>query len=419
MELSIRNLIEAKRDGQTLTDGDVERLVTGIVDGSVPDLELGALLMALQWQGAELEETIAWTRAMRDSGRVLSFEGMDRPLVDKHSTGGVGDKVTLVLAPLAAALGMAMPTMTGRSLGHTGGTIDKLLAMPGLRVDLNESEVRSGLEHEGFAFFEAGPEFAPADRRVYAARDRTGTVPCLPMIVASILSKKLSSGTEALVLDVKVGRGAFMRSKELAHELGEALVEVATRLGCPTRYRLGGMDQPLGRAVGSSLEFLEALACLQGGGPPDLRAHIIELAADMLELSGLSEGRIRDRARAGTALDKGEVLALFRAGLIRQGALPAAVHDPVEALPRAPIVQKMLLEDHDEGLIIDLDPMLVAQAAMSLGSPRDPAVGVECLAKPGEVRSKGEPIFRIHGCSRREVAAATRLLIQAIKIDVI
>ena len=419
MGSSTRDLIQAKRDGHALDDADVKRLVGGIVDGSLPDLELGALLMALQWQGAELEETVSWTRAMRDSGRILTFEGLDRPLVDKHSTGGVGDKVTLVLAPLASALGMAMPTMTGRSLGHTGGTIDKLLAMPGLRVDLTESEVRAGLENEGFAFFEAGPEFAPADRRIYAARDRTATVPCLPMIVSSILSKKLCSGSESLVLDVKVGRGAFMHSKELAHELGEALVEVASRLGCPARYRLGGMDQPLGRAVGSSLEFLEALACLQGGGPQDLRAHVIELACDMLEISGLSEGRIKDRARAGAILDRAQALERFGAALIRQGADPAAVEDPVEALPRASIVQKMLMEDHDEGLIIDLDPMLVAQAAAALGSPGDPAVGVECLAKPGEVRSRGEPIFRIHGNSRGSVALAVRRLTEAIKIDVL
>ncbi len=419
MQVSTRQLIEEKREGRSLSGEAVQLLVDRIVDGTMTDLELGALLMALQIRGADLEETVAWTRVMRDSGRILVFDGLDRPLVDKHSTGGVGDKVTLVLAPLAASLGLAVPTMTGRGLGHTGGTIDKLLAMPGLRVDLSEAEILKGLRHEGFAFFEAGPEFAPADRRIYAARDRTATVPCLPMIVASILSKKLCSGAQALVLDVKVGRGAFMQSKEEAHELGDALVEVSSGLGCPARYRLGGMDEPLGRAVGSSLEFLEALACLQGGGPQDLRRHVIELAADMLDLGGLSEGRKKDRARAALALDKKEALALFRSGLIRQGARPEAVQEPIEALPRAPIVQKLLLEDHDQGLVLDLDPMAVAMAAHDLGSPDDPAAGVECLAKPGEVRKKGEALFRLHGSTRRQIAAAMQRLSRAIQVDIV
>lgn len=419
MELSTRKLIQDKRDGKSLCEEEVQLLVDRIVDQSLPDLELGALLMALQIRGADRDETVAWTRAMRDSGRTLTFEGLDRPLVDKHSTGGVGDKVTLVLAPLAASLGLAVPTMTGRSLGHTGGTIDKLLAMPGLRVDLSEVEIREGLEQEGLAFFEAGPEFAPADRRIYAARDRTATVPCLPMIVSSILSKKLCSGAEALVLDVKVGRGAFMRSKEEAHELGEALVEVSTGLGCPARYRLGPMDQPLGRAVGSSLEFLEALACLQGGGPADLRRHVLELTADMLDLGGLSQGRKKDRTRAAASLDTGRALALFQSCLVRQGADPSAVEDPVEALPRATIIQTLLQEDHEQGLVLDLDPLAVALAAQDLGSPADPSVGVECLAKPGEVRQRGEALFRLHGSSRRRIAAAAKRLARALQIDVV
>jgi len=419
MELSTRKLIQDKRDGKSLCEEEVQLLVDRIVDQSLPDLELGALLMAMQIRGADRDETVAWTRAMRDSGRTLTFEGLDRPLVDKHSTGGVGDKVTLVLAPLAASLGLAVPTMTGRSLGHTGGTIDKLLAMPGLRVDLSEGEIREGLEQEGLAFFEAGPEFAPADRRIYAARDRTATVPCLPMIVSSILSKKLCSGAEALVLDVKVGRGAFMRSKEEAHELGEALVEVSTGLGCPARYRLGPMDQPLGRAVGSSLEFLEALACLQGGGPADLRQHVLELTADMLDLGGLSLGRKQDRGRAAASLDMGKALSLFQACLIRQGADPAAVEDPVEALPRAPIIQTLLQEHHEQGLVLDLDPLAVALAAQDLGSPADPSAGVECLAKSGEVRQRGEALFRLHGSSRRQISAAMRRLERALHIDVV
>ncbi|HMQ22776.1 MAG TPA: thymidine phosphorylase, partial [Planctomycetota bacterium] len=261
--------IAKKRDGHALDAQEIASIVAAVVDGSMADSQVAALLMAGLLRGSTREETVAWTRAMRDSGRVLRRDC--GPSIDKHSTGGVGDKVSLVLAPLAAACGAFVPMISGRGLGHTGGTIDKLESIQGLRTDLEVEDFERCVASVGFAMAGAGPWLAPADRRLYAIRDVTATVECVPWITASILSKKLAEGLDGLVLDIKCGRGAFMADIEAARELAASLVSVATLLGCKTEASITDMDVPLGRTIGNALEVQEAIDCLHGGGPADLR----------------------------------------------------------------------------------------------------------------------------------------------------
>ncbi len=415
-------LIEIKRDGGALDPDMIRDLVSGVVDGTLSDAQLGALLMAGFLRGSNERETTAWTEAMRDSGLVLDLSGIPGPKVDKHSTGGVGDKVSLVLGPLAASLGLVVPMISGRGLGFTGGTVDKLESIPGFRMELATGEFLDLLERTGLAMSAATVEIAPADRRMYAIRDVTATVPHLPWIVSSILSKKLAEGIDALVLDVKCGRGAFMREQSSAEELARALVRTAEALGCLAAARITAMDRPLGRAVGNALEVAEAVSCLRGEGPSDLRELVVQLTADMLVLGGLAPSLGEARRRAAAALDAGRGLEAFRRMVELQGGDPRVVEDPAGVLPRAPVVETLRAEAG--GWLTELDALAVGWAAVELGAGRrrpgetiDPSVGIVCCKVPGEPVTAGERLLEIHASSPEAAAAAREQLAAAVVIS--
>ncbi|MCB9919052.1 MAG: thymidine phosphorylase [Planctomycetes bacterium] len=395
--------IAAKRDGRELAASDIADIVRAVVDGSISDGQLGALLMAGLLQGSTREETVAWTMAMRDSGRILTRAV--GPSLDKHSTGGVGDKISLVLAPLVAACGGRVPMISGRGLGHTGGTIDKLESIPGLRTDLEIDEFEAAIDSVGFAMASAGPWLAPADRRIYALRDVTATVECVPWITASILSKKLAEGLDGLVLDVKCGRGAFMKDRTSARMLAQSLVEVARSLGCATEALVTDMDVPLGNAIGNALEVREAIECLHGRGPDDVRRLTLELAASMLVSGGLDEDHSAALARAATALDDGSAAERFRRFVEVQGGDPRVVEEPTRVLPSTDVVQDVIAGT--AGTVVDIDPMALARAALSRGAgraralePIDPAAGIVIERHVGASVLRGDLLARVYGTLR-------------------
>ncbi|HEY4850768.1 MAG TPA: thymidine phosphorylase, partial [Streptosporangiaceae bacterium] len=322
MTYDTTDLIRAKRDGRPLTDAQIRWLIDAYLGREVAEEQMSALLMAIYFHGLDRAELRAWTAAMVDSGDRLDLRGAGRPTVDKHSTGGVGDKVSLILAPLVASCGAAVPQLSGRGLGHTGGTLDKLESIPGWRAALSPAEMLAVLRETGCVICAAGPGLAPADRRLYALRDVTGTVESIPLIASSIMSKKIAEGTAALVLDVKVGSGAFMRDVADAGLLARTMVTLGEEHGVRTSALLTGMDTPLGRSVGNALEVEEAVATLRGDGPPDLVEVTLALAAEMLRLAGID-------ADPAAALADGRALAAYRAMIAAQGG------DPDAPLPRA------------------------------------------------------------------------------------
>ena len=414
---SVAAFLECKRDGGTWTGEELAWFMAGVRDGAVADAQLGAFAMAVCCRGMTARETADLTIAMRDSGTVLEWPESMHPVVDKHSTGGVGDKVSLVLAPLMAACGARMPMISGRGLGHTGGTIDKLEAIPGYRTDLDGAEIRRVVEQCGYAMASAGPEIAPADRRLYAVRDVSGTVASLPLITASILSKKLAAGLDGLVMDVKVGRGAFLTGREQAEELARGLVAVGAAAGLAVVAVLTGMDRVLGRAAGNALEVREVVACLQGGGPADLREVVLALGVEMCLLAGAQE-RGAARRQLEEALDGGAAWQRFLHNMELQGADPRAVAEP-DGLATAPVQQEVVAEV--SGFVRDLDPRLVGDVVVSLGGGRrapgdaiDPAVGVEVLLGVGAGVSAGDPVLRVHGRSAGDTAAAVQVLESAL-----
>ena len=370
-------LIRAKRDGHRLSDDDIGWLFGAYAKGEVADEQMSALLMAIYFQGLDGAELRTWTAAMIASGDRLDLSAIPRPTVDKHSTGGVGDKVSLILAPLVAACGAAVPQLSGRGLGHTGGTLDKLESIPGFRTALTPAETLDVLKTAGCVICAAGSGLAPADRRLYALRDVTGTVESIPLIASSIMSKKIAEGTAALVLDVKVGTGAFMKSRDQARELAQTMVALGEEHQVKTTALLTTMDTPLGRAVGNAVEVTESISALKGDGPPDLMEVTLALAAQMLNLAGLD-------ADPAAAIADGRALAAYRAMVRAQGGdpdapLPQAVH-VIDALP-APA----------DGWLARLDALAVGTAAWRLGAGRerkeDPVsavAGLICLAKPGD-----------------------------------
>jgi len=379
------DVIRAKRDGGVLTDDQIDWVIDAYTRGEVADEQMSALAMAVFLNGMTFEETARWTQAMIDSGERLSWPV---PTVDKHSTGGVGDKITLPLAPLVAACGVAVPQLSGRGLGHTGGTLDKLESIPGWRASLSTDEIRAQLSSVGAVICAPTLGLAPADRKLYALRDVTATVDCVPLIASSIMSKKIAEGAEALVLDVKVGSGAFMRSLDDARELASALVAIGSAHGQRVSALLTDMSVPLGRAVGNAVEVAESVEVLQGGGPADVVELTVALASEMLSL-------------AGVAADPAEVLASGAAYetwcrmIAAQGgdysaALPTPRHVHVVPAPR-------------DGVLSRLDALGVGVAAWRLGAGRarkeDPvqaAAGVLCLAKPGDAVVAGEPLLELH-----------------------
>jgi thymidine phosphorylase len=402
------DLIRAKRDGQAIADHDIRWLIDSYTRGAVADEQMSAMAMAVFFRGLAPAELRAWTDAMIASGQRLDLSAVPAPTVDKHSTGGVGDKVSLILAPLVASCGAAVPQLSGRGLGHTGGTLDKLEAIPGWRAGLSAREFVELLSTVGCVICAAGADLAPADRKLYALRDVTGTVESIPLIASSIMSKKIAEGTQSLVLDVKVGRGAFMRELDAARELAQTMVRLGTESGVRTVALLTAMDVPLGRAVGNAVEVGESVLALRGEGPDDLVTVTLALAREMLALAGID-------ADPAAALADGRALATYRKMIAGQGgdpdaALPAAAH--VRTVPAA-----------ESGWLRDLDALAVGTAAWRLGAGRarkeDPVsagAGVICLAKPGERVERGQPLLELRADDEARFGRAIDALAGGIEI---
>jgi thymidine phosphorylase len=386
--MDVVDVIRTKRDGKVLSDEQIEWFIAAYTDGRIAEEQASALLMAVVWRGMEPQELAKWTAAMIASGERLDLSSIDRPTADKHSTGGVGDKVSLILAPLVAACGVADPMLSGRGLGHTGGTLDKLESIPGYRVNLETSEMLSILREVGCVICSAGTGLAPADRKLYALRDVTGTVESIPLIASSIMSKKIAEGTDALVLDVKVGSGAFLPDIGQARELAETMVRLGTDHGVKTTAVLTDMETPLGRTAGNALEVTESVEALQGKGPADLMEVTVALARDMLDLAGI-DANIEDALSSGAALDK------WREMVAAQGG------DPEAALPQAH--ERTTFDAPQSGWVTTLDARAVGIAAWRLGAgrarkedPVSPSAGVVCLKKPGDSVEGGEPVLELH-----------------------
>jgi pyrimidine-nucleoside phosphorylase len=400
MDRTIVELIAAKRDGQRLTDAEIQRLIGAFMDGTLADYQMAALLMAIFFRGLDDGETQALTLAMLHSGQVLDLSNVKGVKVDKHSTGGVGDKVSICLAPLVAACGVPVPMVSGRGLGHTGGTLDKLEAIPGFRTDLPAAEFGRIVAAIGACMIGQTKDIAPADKLMYALRDVTATVECVPLIVASILSKKLAEGIDGLVLDVKVGRGAFMKDEARARELASALVRVGTRAGKRVVAVLTRMDAPLGDAVGNAIETREALDVLHGRGPADLVECTMLLGAEMLVLAGRAKTNADARAELARALETGAALRVMERMVAAQGGEAAVVGQPsrLEIAPHAALVAAPR-----DGFVTRADALEIGLAAVAMGAGRtradqavDPAVGITLHKKPGHPVVRGEPLATLH-----------------------
>lgn len=401
-------MIRAKREGAELSPSDLEFIVGGYLDGTVADYQMSALLMAVFFRGMTDEETETLTRVMLRSGIVLDLSAVEGAKVDKHSTGGVGDKLSLIAAPIAAAVGVRIPMISGRGLGHTGGTLDKLESIPGFHTDFPPERVVELVSDVGMAIVGQSPKMAPADRKMYALRDVTATVECVPLIVGSILSKKLAAGLDALVLDVKVGRGAFMSDIDSARDLASRLISTAVRLGLPTTALLTDMDSPLGLTVGNALEVRESIDTLRGDGPRDVREVSLALAARMIVAAGCA-GDVPSAWRdAESALDGGRALELFGRFVEAQGG-DASVIDGVDTLPSAPV--REVVRAPAGGFVGGIDAMGIGLSAVALGAGRatvgdeiDPSVGIEITAPVGAEVREGDSLAVLHASTD---AAAT------------
>jgi pyrimidine-nucleoside phosphorylase len=410
-------LIERKRNGGELTPQELEELMLGYAREEIPDYQLAAFCMAVFFRGLTSAETEAMTQAMIKTGETIDLHAaLGRKAVDKHSTGGVGDKTSIAVGPIVAACGVPFAKMSGRGLGHTGGTLDKLESIPGFRVELSTEEFIAQVKEAGMAIIGATLDLVPADKRLYALRDVTATVDNYSLIAASIMSKKIAGGAEAIVLDVKVGDGAFMKSVDDARILAEMMLDLGTRFGREVVCLLTDMDQPLGYAVGNALEIHEAIATLRGEGPPDFTELVLAASARLLSVSdlGLSETDARERVEA--AIADGSAVGAYERWIRAQGG------DPDEsALPSVPVVRQ--LESPSDGFVGRLGAVRVGQAALHLGAGRqskddavDHAVGVVCLRKRGDRVSRGEPLAEIHARTEASAAAAARELEAAYEI---
>ena len=415
------DVIRKKRDGGELSRFEIESLVAAYTQGSIPDYQVSAWLMAVVLRGMTRGETAILTDAMLRSGDVLDLSKIATKKVDKHSTGGVGDKTSLVLAPLAAVAGVTVPMISGRGLGHTGGTLDKLEAIPGFNVNLPVPEFRRVLEVCGCAMIGQTAEIAPADRKLYALRDVTGTVESHYLICSSIMSKKMAEGIDALVLDVKTGSGAFMKSEKDAAFLAELMVETGERMGKRTVALITDMDQPLGNMIGNALEVVEVVDVLRGGGPQDLRDLCLELAAWMLHLGGVSKTVAEGKKESAKLLASGKALDRFRQMVELQGGDPRVVDDP-KGLPQARHSQQVL--SAKDGYIDSLQCEQIGTACVILGGGRerkedsvDPAVGIVLHRKVGDRVAAGEPIATIYYNSESRVARAQQLLEESCRIS--
>jgi pyrimidine-nucleoside phosphorylase/thymidine phosphorylase len=415
------DIIQRKRDGLALERGEIEFFVTGYTTGEIPDYQAAAFAMAVFFRGLSEQETTALTETMMRSGEVLRWRGLDGPLADKHSTGGVGDKTSLILAPLAAACGVYVPMISGRGLGHTGGTLDKLEAIPGFRVNLSLAEFEAVLKKCRLGLIGQTPEIAPADRKLYALRDVTSTVESLPLIASSIMSKKMAEGIDALVLDVKTGDGAFMKALADSRALAETMVKIGRGMGKRVAALITDMDQPLGRCVGNALETHECIEALKGRGPTDLVSLSLELTAWMLHLTSLSPSLEAARAKAREALASGAGLRKFQEVIELQGGDPAVCDDS----SRLPVARERVeLRSERDGRVARIGCRAVGHAAMLLGAGRetvassiDPAVGLVLHKKLGDPVAQGEPLATLHVNDAKHLEQATRMLKDAIRVE--
>jgi len=414
------DLIRQKRDGGALDRTAIDFFVAGVTDGTLPDYQASALLMAVVLRGMTADETAALTDAMVRSGIRVEYPEISGKPVDKHSTGGVGDKTSLILAPLAAACGAYVPMMSGRGLGHTGGTLDKLEAIPGFRTGLSLGELRRALSAVGCAMIGQTEQIAPADKKLYALRDVTGTVESIPLICASIMSKKIAEGIGGLVLDVKTGSGAFMKTLTDSRRLAQTLVEIGTASGVDTEAVITDMNAPLGRAVGNSLEVIECIETLKGRGPRDVEDLSVLLAARMLMVAGIEREERSAEARVREALTSGAGVEKLRAIIEFQGGDPHVI-DRCELLPSAPDRYEVVAKE--DGFVSALLAEEIGRAAVSLGAGRgklddviDPGVGIEIVAHVGARVDRGAPVLRVHHRARRGLDDARVLLDRAVEI---
>ena len=413
-------IIEAKRRGKALESEEFGAFFQGFLTGEIPDYQMSAFLMAVHFRGMNREEVDFLLDLMVESGAVLDFSYLPGPVVDKHSTGGVGDKTSLVLAPIVASLGAFVPMMSGRGLGHTTGTLDKLEAIPGFRTRIPLDEFREILQGVGVAMIGQTDEIAPLDRRLYSLRDATATVPSLPLIAASIMSKKVAEGLDGLVLDVKTGAGSFLPAIEDSQALARTMVELGIGKGVRTTALITGMDAPLGRAVGNGLETREALACLAGGGPPDLRALSLALAGEMLYSGGLESGPEKGVAAARRALEDGRGLEKMASLVEAQGGDPRLV-EGWEGIPTAPV--QGVLESEVEGFVGEIAPLVLGYGVVELGGGRrrmddevDPTVGFLLEVVPGDRVEVGQPLGQVHAADPAGLEKGKRILEEAVRI---
>jgi pyrimidine-nucleoside phosphorylase len=415
------DIIQKKRDGGILSPDEIRFFVGGVTDFSVPDYQAAALLMAILLRGMTAGETAVLTDAMVKSGVRVDLSDIPGIKVDKHSTGGVGDKSSIVIAPLVAACGGIVPMMSGRGLGHTGGTLDKLESIPGFRTSLSIAEMRESLMSIGCALIGQTAQIAPADKRLYALRDVTGTIESVPLISASIMSKKIAEGIGALVLDVKCGKGAFMKTREDACTLAQSLVAIGTSAGVETQAVITAMDWPIGSAVGNANEVIECIELLKGKAPPDLLENSLELSERMLVVAGVAIDRAEAAAMCRRALDSGAALERLRAIIERQGGNPRVIDD-YTLMPRAP--QEHVIGAEASGFLADLDAGLIGRAVVILGGGRaevddeiDRGVGVMIAATAGDAVRAGDPLLRVRYGSRDRLDAALPLLMSAVRIE--
>ena len=413
------DVIARKRDGQALSRADIDLFVRGVSAATIPDYQTSALLMAIVLRGMTDEETAWLTDAMVRSGERVDLSDIPGVKVGKHSTGGVGDKVSIVLAPIVAACGVVVPKMSGRGLGHTGGTLDKLQSIPGFRVDFSIAEFKQMLADVGTAIVGQSPTLVPADKKLYALRDVTATVESIPLISASVMSKKIAEGSTALVLDVKCGHGAFMKSEGDAYELARSLVDIGTRAGVRTEALITGMGAPLGRAVGNAVEIRECIEVLKGRGPDDLVEVLVALGTRMLALSGTYKNSAADQA-IRTAIASGAALDKLRAMIARQGGDPAVVDD-YDRLPSAR--HRTAVTADRSGYVSAMNAELIGRASMALGAGRlrvedaiDHGAGVLIARRPGEAVAAGDPVVELLYNDERGVSEATSLAREAISI---
>lgn len=413
-------LIEKKRDGNVLSSEEIRDFIAGYTDGSIPDYQMSAMAMAIYFKGMTAEEIAVMTDAMMRSGDLVTFDGWSKPTADKHSTGGIGDKLSLMLAPLAAAAGLAVPMISGRGLGITGGTLDKLESIPGYDTRLSIDEFKRVIASAGCSIIGQTGKLAPADKKLYALRDVTGTVPSIPLITASIMSKKLAEGAETLVFDVKCGRAAFMKTRVDAQALADSLIRVGQSLGRKTGALITNMDQPLGRTAGNALEVIEAIETLKGAGPDDTRLLTIELTALMTTLSGVHSDMDTARNELATLLDNGAALTCFKQ-MVKEQKGDTGIIDDYTRFAQPGAVDEV--ESQQSGYVQSVDAEIIGRIVLQLGGGRrktddviDPAAGIDRLVQQGEKVEKGELLMRLHAANSELAESMLEKAVSAVTL---